>query len=119
MISSDSGGAATAVIYYPGVLSEDEAGFVELVAGAVKENITITVPRVLHSTLTVRVPPPDETLTLVVVSITRPSPLMTQRLELDAEGQAVVRGLVAGRYLVTATAVQDNSDGSLSAGRLP
>jgi hypothetical protein len=94
------------IIYYPGVISRDEAALIELVAGQVKENITITVPRSLDSTLTVRVPPPDETLTSVVVSITRPSPLMTQRLELDADGQAVVKGLVAGRYLVTATALQ-------------
>jgi large repetitive protein len=94
------------IIYHPGVISRDDAGLIELVAGRVTANITITVPRILDSTLTVRVPPPDETLTSVVVSITRPSPLMTQRLALDADGQAVVRGLVAGRYLVTAMALQ-------------
>ena len=94
------------IIYYPGVLTREEAGFVEVITGGVKENITIRVPRGLESTLTVRMPPPDATMTSVAVSIVRPSPLMTQPLELDADGQAVVRGLVAGRYLVTATARQ-------------
>lgn len=91
------------VIYFPGVVSRDEAGAVELVAGRVKDNLTISIPRGLESTLTVHVPPPDGTMT-VDVSIIRAEPLMTQRLQLDAEGKAVIKGLVAGRYIVTVTA---------------
>jgi hypothetical protein len=94
------------IIYYPGVLTREDAGFVAVSTGGVEEDITIRIPRSLESTLTVHMPPPDATMTSVAVSIIRPSPLMTQRLELDADGQAVVRGLVAGRYLLTATALQ-------------
>jgi hypothetical protein len=93
------------VIYYPGVVSRDEARLVELTVGGVKDNVTITVPPILSSTLTVLVAPPDSTMPDVVVSMTRVSPLMTQRLELDADGKAVVKGLVEGRYFVTATAL--------------
>jgi hypothetical protein len=93
------------VIYYPGVISRDEAGAVTLAAGRVTENITITVPPILSRTVTVRVPPPDATMSSMIVAITRVSPLMTLRLDLDAEGQAMVRGLNEGRYFVTATAL--------------
>jgi hypothetical protein len=95
------------VIYYPGVLAREQAGFVELVAGRVRENVTITVPSILDSTITVRMPPPDETMTSVAVSMIRAAPLMTLPLNLDADGQAVVRGLVEGRYFLTATALQE------------
>jgi hypothetical protein len=91
------------IVYYPGVLSREEAGAIEFVAGHVKDNLTISIPRSLESTVTVRVPPPDGTMTMAV-SIIRAEPLMTQPLQLDADGQAVIRGLVAGRYFVTLTA---------------
>ena len=90
------------IIYYPGVLMLDDAGRVELTAGRVTANITITVPSILESTLTVRVPPPDATIASVSVSLIRPSPLMNRRLELGADGRATVRGLTEGRYFVTA-----------------
>ena len=91
------------VIYYPGVVSRDDAGAIEFVAGRVKDNLTISIPRSLESTLTVHVPPPDGTMTMDV-SIIRAEPLMTQRLQLNADGQAVIKGLSAGRYVVTVTA---------------
>jgi hypothetical protein len=93
------------VIYYPGVISRDEAGIVQLAAGRVTENITIAVPPILSSTVTVRVPPPDATMSSMIVAITRASPLMTQPLQLDGDGQAVIRGLTEGRYFVTAAAL--------------
>jgi hypothetical protein len=93
----------TPVIYYPGVLTRDDAGLVELHAGRATANITITVPTILESTLTVRIPPPDATIPVVSVSLVRPSPLMSRSLELDADGRATVRGLTEGRYFVTAT----------------
>ena len=95
------------LIYYPGVLKRDEAGVVDVPAGKVTEGIVITVPPVLDHTLTVRVPPPDATMTDVIVSLVRPTPLMTRHLDIDAEGTAVVRGLIDGRYLVTVTALSD------------
>ena len=90
-------------IYYPGVLTRDDAGRVDLTAGRVTANITITVPRILESTLTVRIPPPDATIRSVGVSLFRPSPLMSRPLQLDGEGRATVRGLTEGRYFVAAT----------------
>jgi hypothetical protein len=90
-------------IYYPGVLSRDDAGRVELTAGRVTANITITVPSILENTLTVRVQPPDATIASVSVSLIRPSPLMNRPLQLDGDGRATVRGLTEGRYFVTAT----------------
>ena len=90
-------------IYYPGVLTRDDAGRVELSAGRVTANITITVPSILESTLTVRVPPPDAMIPSVSVSLIRPSPLMNRPLQLDGEGRTTVRGLTEGRYFVTAT----------------
>jgi hypothetical protein len=99
------GGPRQPVIYYPGVISRDEAAPVKLAAGRVTENITITVPPILSSTVTVRVPPPDATMSSMIVSITRVSPLMTQPLPLDADGHATIRGLTEGRYYATATAL--------------
>lgn len=90
-------------IYYPGVLTRDDAGRVELTAGRVTANITITVPSILESTLTVRVAPPDAAIPSVSVSLIRPSPLMNRPLQLDGEGRTTVRGLTEGRYFVAAT----------------
>jgi len=100
-------GARPPIIYYPGVMNRDEAGTVELIAGRVNDNITITLPPVLESTLTVRVPPPDATMPSVTVSIVRAEPLMTRRLQLDADGRATITGLVAGRYFLTATGLAE------------
>jgi hypothetical protein len=93
------------LVYYPGVLKRDEAGLVEVVTGEVKDGVTVTIPPVLDRTLTVRIPPPDATVTDVNVSLIRAEPLMTRRLELDAEGQAAMKGLIDGRYVVMATGV--------------
>jgi hypothetical protein len=99
------GALRSPLVYYPGVLKRDEAGLVEVIAGKVKEDVTIIVPPVLERTLTVRIPPPDATMTDVNVSVIRAEPLMTRRLALDAEGQAVTKGLIDGRYVVIATAM--------------
>lgn len=93
------------VIFYPGVLTHDDANAVEVETGKVKEGITITVPAILESTLTVKMPPPDPSMTDLTVSVIRAAPLMTRRLDLDADGQAVVKGLTDGRYIALATAL--------------
>jgi hypothetical protein len=92
-------------VFYPGVLARDAAGAVDVAAGKVKDGVVITVPPVLDRTLTVRVPPPDATMTSVIVSLIRAIPFMARHLEIDAEGKAVLDGLIDGRYFVTATAV--------------
>jgi hypothetical protein len=99
-----AGTTRSPLVYYPGVLKRDEAGVVDVVAGKVTEGVTITVPAVLDRTLTVRIPPPDATMTEMNVSVIRAEPLMTRRLDIDAEGQAVIKGLGDGRYVVIGTA---------------
>jgi hypothetical protein len=54
--------------------------------------------------LTVAVPPPDGTISEVVVSVLRQSPLVTRRLALNAEGIGVLKGVVPGRYFALALA---------------
>lgn len=100
-----TGAYRSTTIFYPGVLSRDDAGGVEVEKGATKDNVVISVPAVLDHTLTVRVPPPDATFESVDVSLIRAVPLMTRKLSLDRDGQAIVKGLIDGRYVVVATAV--------------
>ncbi|HYE87170.1 MAG TPA: carboxypeptidase regulatory-like domain-containing protein [Vicinamibacterales bacterium] len=97
------GGYSSVIVYYPGVLSPYEAGFIDVATGTTKENVVITVPPVLENTLTVRVPPPDANTTEMTVSIIRAVPLMTRRLDVDANGEAIVKGLASGRYIVLGT----------------
>jgi Carboxypeptidase regulatory-like domain len=99
------GALRSPLVYYPGVLKRDEAGRVEVIAGKVTEGVVITIPPTLDRSLTVRIPPPDATMTDVSVSLIRHEPLMTRRLDIDAEGHATIKGLIAGRYVVMATAV--------------
>ena len=94
-------------VFYPGVLAREDAGAIEVAAGKAKEGVVITVPPVLDRTLTIRVPPPDATMTSVIVSLIRATPFMSRHLEIDAEGTAVIGGLIDGRYFVTVTAVSD------------
>lgn len=92
------------LVYYPGVLARDEAGLIELITGKIKDGVVISVPSVLDRTLTVRIPPPDATMTGINVMVVRGDPLMSRRLEIDADGLATIKGLVGGRYVVMATA---------------
>ena len=91
------------VVYYPGVFDRDGAAGVEVTAGLVKDNVTITVPPVLVGTMTVRMPPPDALMTDVNVTLIQVSPRADKRLALDADGQAIIKGLTEGRYVVSAT----------------
>jgi hypothetical protein len=92
-------------VYYPGVLKREEAGLIELVAGKVKEGVIVTVPPILERALTVRIPPPDSTMTDVNVTLYRAEPLMSRRLDIDTDGRAQTKGLIDGRYVVMATAL--------------
>jgi len=98
------GGLTPPVVYYPGGLSWEEATGVEMIAGKVTDNLVVTVPRINENTLTVAVPPPDGTITEVMVSVLQQSPLITRRLSLNAEGIAVLKGIVPGRYFALALA---------------
>jgi hypothetical protein len=99
------GALRSPLVYYPGVLTREEAGRVEVPAGKVTEGVVITVPAILDRSVTVRIPPPDGTLSDVSVAVIRAEPLMTRRLEIDPEGLSTIRGLIAGRYVAVATAM--------------
>ena len=98
------GGLTPPIVYYPGGLSWEEATGVELIAGKVTDDLVITVPRINENTLTVAVPPPDGTITEVIVSVLQQNPLVTRRLSLNAEGIAVLKAIVPGRYFALALA---------------
>jgi hypothetical protein len=98
------GGLRPPIVYYPGGLSWEDAVGVKLTAGKVTDRLTITVPRINENALTVIVPPPDATIDDIAVSVLRESPLITQRLEVNSEGIARLKGVVPGRYFAWARA---------------
>lgn len=98
------GGLTPPVVYYPGGLSWEDAGGVELIAGKVTDNLTITVPRINENTLIVAVPPADATISEVAVSVLQQSPLVTRRLTLNAEGIGTLKAILPGRYFALALA---------------
>lgn len=90
------------IVYYPGVLTWDEALRVELAAATVISDLTIVLPKIVEPTLTVALRPRDQAITRVAVSILRAAPLMVRRVDLDQQGVATIRGMVPGRYVVAA-----------------
>ena len=99
-----AGGLPPPVVYYPGGLSWEEAGGVTLAAGKVTDRLTITVPRINENTLTIFVPPADATISDISVSVLQESPLVTRKIDLNAEGVGTIKGIMPGRYFVSARA---------------
>jgi len=98
------GGLTPPVVYYPGGLSWEEAVGVTLVAGKVTDGLTITVPRINENALTILVPPADATISDISVSVLQESPRLRRKIDLNAEGAGTIKGIVPGRYFVTARA---------------
>ena len=98
------GGLRPPIVYYPGGLSWEDAVGVELTAGKVTDRLTIILPRINENTLTVVVPPPDATIGDIAVSVLRESPLLVQRIDLNVEGVGTLKGVVPGRFFVSARA---------------
>lgn len=98
------GGLTPPVVYYPGGLSWEDAVGVELIAGKVTDDLVITAPPINENTLTVTVPPPDGTISNVVVSVLQQYPLVARRLSLNADGIGALKGIVPGRYFALALA---------------
>ena len=98
------GGLRPPIVYYPGGLSWEEAIGVELEAGKVRDRLIITVPRINENVLTIVVPPADQTISDIAVSVLRESPLAVQRIDLNAEGIGTLKGVLPGRYFVAARA---------------
>lgn len=91
-------------VYYPGTLKREDSTFIEVATGQTTD-VVLPIPPVLDRTLTVRIPPPDGSMTDVNLSLVRVEPLMTRRLDVDVDGQVVVSGLVDGRYAIVLTAM--------------
>ncbi|MBY0492770.1 MAG: carboxypeptidase-like regulatory domain-containing protein [Cyanobacteria bacterium] len=104
-IPAEPGGLRPPIVYYPGGLSWEDATGVELEAGEVKDRLTITVPRINENVLTVAVPPADATISSIAVSVLRESPLIVLPINLNAEGIGTIKGIVPGRYFVSARGV--------------
>jgi len=98
------GGLRPPIVYYPGGLSWEDAGSVVLEAGKVTDRLTITVPRINENALTIFVPPADATISDIVVSVLQESPLVVRQIELSADGVGTIKGVLPGRYFVTARA---------------
>lgn len=98
------GGLRPPIVYYPGGLSWEEAIGVELEAGKVRDGLTIIVPRINENVLTVVAPTADATISDVAVTVLQQSPLVSRRLDLNAEGIGLLRGLLPGRYFVVGLA---------------
>jgi len=98
------GGLPTPVIYYPGTLSWEDATGVELIAGTVRDDLIVKLPRINENTLTIAVPPADATISDVAVSVLQQTPLVTRRLPLNSEGIATLKAVLPGRYFVVAPA---------------
>jgi len=98
------GGLTPPVVYYPGGLSWEEAGGVTLAAGKITDRLTVTVPRINENTLTIFVPPADATIADITVSVLQESPLVTRKIDLNAEGVGTIKGIMPGRYFVSARA---------------
>lgn len=94
------GGLPPPVVYYPGILSWEDAIGITLAAGKITDDLTITVPRINENTLTIFVPPADATISDIAVSVLQESPMLTRPIELDAEGVGSLRGILPGRYFV-------------------
>jgi hypothetical protein len=101
------GGLRPPTIYYPGLLTWEDAIGVALEPGKVRDDLTITVPRINENVLTVVVPPPDATFSEVSVSVLQQSPLVTRRLAMSAEGIGTLKAILPGRYFVVALATSN------------
>jgi len=98
------GGLTPPVVYYPGGLSWEDAVGVTLAAGKVTDGLTITVPRINENTLAIFVPPADATISDIAVSVLQESPRLTRKIDLNTEGAGTIKGVLPGRYFVTARA---------------
>jgi hypothetical protein len=100
-------GLRPSVIYYPGVVSRDEARRIEFMSGAVVDRVNFIVPGGIARTLTIRVNSSLPAGVKIAASIMRASPVKPVRVDLDANGVATIKGLSEGRYFVAARAWSD------------
>ena len=107
-LPQEPGALRPPIVYYPGVLLNGDASFVELVAGRTTEGVTIVTPRLADNRLTVRVVTLEQ-LSDLKVSLVRVEPLVTRKVAIDDSGAGNINGLVPGRYFLTARARSSDS----------
>lgn len=91
-------------IYYPGVVDPQEATTFDVSPGSVATGLSIVLPRVASSSITMRVASSASAVPGVIASLIAVQPRMVRPIDLSAEGVGTVRGLPEGRYFVSARA---------------
>jgi hypothetical protein len=94
-------------VFYPGVIGIQEAEAIRVTAGLVTSDLTFRYPRITDRSLTARISLPAPGATAVKAYVYRVEPRMGRAIALDADGAGTVKGLLEGRYHVTAQAVHD------------
>ena len=94
------------IVYYPGVFARDEAAGIQLTPGQITDDVTIVVPPLIENRLIVRITAPSEQIGPTDISLMRAAPLMTRKLDVDANGIGVAKGLMEGTYFVAARALR-------------
>jgi hypothetical protein len=100
-LPQEPGALRPPIVYFPGVLLNADASFVELVAGETTADVTIVAPALADNKVTVRVVT-LEPLTDLDVSFVRVEPLVSRKISIDDTGTGSLNGMTVGRYFLTA-----------------
>jgi len=90
------------IVFYPGVLSEDEATRVEFFSGRATSNLVFTVPSTAANVLNVSVVAGPLAIGDVRAAIVRTAPLISKKIDLDSDGRGTINGMIEGRYFISA-----------------
>jgi hypothetical protein len=102
VIESQSGALPRPVLFYPGVADHNEATRLEFFAGQTADNLLFVIPSTTENTLTVRVSPGALPVADVRASLIKTAPLVTRTIALSEDGVGEIKGLMEGRYFVSA-----------------
>jgi len=95
-------------LFYPGVVTIEDAEAIRLTAGIVTSGVTFKFPKIANRSLTARISAPATGATAVRAWLFRVEPRMVREIVLNADGAGTVRGLLEGRYFIAARAQGDS-----------
>jgi hypothetical protein len=102
-LPQEPGALRPPIVYFPGVILNADASFIELAPGRTTENVTIVAPRLADNKLTVRVVTLEQVRD-VDVSFVRVEPLVSRKVAIDDSGTGSINGMTVGRYFLIARA---------------
>jgi hypothetical protein len=102
VIESRAGALPRPILFYPGVADPNDATRLEFFAGQVADDLVFVVPAITDNALTVRVSPGALSIADVRAALVRTAPLVTRTIALDENGVGDIKGLMEGRYFVSA-----------------